>query len=253
VRRALALAALGLGAVAPAASAHVQVTPARVAPGDAVMFTVLVPNERDTATTKVALKIPDGVLAFSFEEEPGWTRTEQQAANGSVESVTWTGSLPPESFVRFTFLASTPDTQGTLAFPAVQTYADGQEAAWIGAPDSQEPAPTVEVTTAAPSANAGGEGDEGGGAESAATTAPATTAAEPATSAAATEPAEPAATTAAAPGAEEEADDGDDPSAATWVALTLAIIALVAGLAALGVALRRRREPVDRPSDPDAF
>jgi len=254
MRRALALAALGLGLLVPAASAHVQVTPAQVAPGDAATFTVLVPNERDVPTTRVALQIPDGVIPFAFEETPGWERTEQQAADGSLESVTWTGSLPVGSFVRFAFLASSPEAEGTLTFPAVQTYEDGQEAAWIGPPDSDQPAPTVEVTSAAPSANAGGEGgEEAGGAA----TAPQTTVDDPATT-------ETAATTAtdessvAGPADQPVSvvvDDSDEGTpAAAWVGVGLGAVALVAALAALAIALRGRpRGPDDRPSGPEAF
>jgi uncharacterized protein YcnI len=261
VRRALAVAALGLGLLAPAAAAHVQVTPAEVAPGDAAVFTVLVPNERDLPTTKVAVKIPEGVIPFSFEETPGWERTEQQAANGALESVTWTGSLPEGSFVRFAFLASVPEAEGTLTFPAVQTYEDGQEAAWIGAPDAEEPAPTVEVTSAAATANAGGEngGDDGGGGPTTAEE-PATTAGEaPGTSAPAeTTAPEPtlaptdAAVTEAAP---VDAADDDGTPAVAWIAVVLGGAGLVAALAALSVASRKRgpSDDGDRPSGPEAF
>jgi uncharacterized protein YcnI len=256
MRRVLVLAALVLGAVAPAAAAHVQVTPAVVAPGDAAMFTVLVPNERDVPTTKVAVQIPEGVIPFAFEEAPGWERTEQQAANGALESVTWTGSLPEGSFVRFTFLASSPEAEGTLTFPAVQTYEDGQEAAWIGAPDSEEPAPTVEVTADAPSANAGGEGDEEADTGAAATD-PATTTAAPATSESAptTAPDESTVTAAAdAPVSVTVDDDGGGTSTVAWIGLVLGAAGLVAGLAALAVATRRRGGPPGGdPTGPESF
>jgi uncharacterized protein len=59
-----------------------------------------------------------------------------------------------------------------LAFPAVQTYSNGEIVRWIGPPDAEEPAPTVAVTaaaseereapaaTATPAAGAGAGGDE---------------------------------------------------------------------------------------------
>ena len=258
MRRALILATLVLGALAPGAAAHVQVTPAQVAPGDAALFTVLVPNERDVPTTTVAVQIPDGVIPFAFEETPGWERTEQQAANGALESVTWTGSLPAGSFVRFTFLASSPEAEGTLTFPAVQTYEDGQEAAWIGAPDSEEPAPTVEVTSDAPSSNAGGEGEEAEHHDGETTAAEATTAEEPVTTQAAptTEADESTVTASADPPVAAPAveDDDDGTPAVAWVGLVLGSGGLVAGLAALAVATRRRGgPPTDGSSGSEPF
>jgi periplasmic copper chaperone A len=250
VRRALALAGLGLGLLVPTAAAHVQVTPAQVAPGDSATFTVLVPNERDVPTTKVQLKIPVDVIPFSFEEVPGWERTLAVASQGPIDSVTWTGSLPAGSFVRFTFLASSPEAEGTLTFPAVQTYEDGQEVAWIGPPDSEEPAPTVEVTAAAAAANAGGEDEEGAETAGTETTPPATTAEEPATSAEAAPPTEAAAEP---PASVSVAVDDDGTPAAAWVGLGLGAVALVAALAALAVALRGRSRPPDGPSSPEVY
>jgi uncharacterized protein YcnI len=242
--RALAVAVLGLALLAPAAAAHVQIEPAQVAPGDAATFTILVPNERDTPTMKVAVKIPNGLIPFAFEENHGWVRSEERAANGALDSVTWTGSLPAGSFVRFSFLASTPDAEGTLTFPTVQTYADGQEVAWIGPPDADEPAPTIEVTKAAATANAGGEGG-----------APATTAETAASTGAPVETTAPLAAT-AAPSVTTVASpvpvgDASTPTAA-WVALALAGAALLAALAALGIALARRPRTRDG-GDPEAF
>jgi uncharacterized protein YcnI len=240
--RVLAGSALALAALAPPAAAHVQVTPGQVAPGDAVVFTVLVPNERDDPTTRVELEIPEGLVPFSFEDTPGWERETNTAADGSIASVAWTGELPEGAFVRFGLLASTPDTEGTLTFRAVQTYADGTEAAWVGAPDTDEPAPTVEVTATAEGANAGGEagGDEGVSTAEvpAPESEPATTAGEeqsPAT-------AEDAAATTTAPEETVAAADGedDDDSTIGWVGVALGALGLAAGVVALAlVALRR--------------
>ncbi len=159
-RRFVAAAALVTAAVtAVPAFAHVQVSPQLVAPADPVVFTLLVPNERDVPTVAVELQIPDGVLPFAFEETPGWERSERLAADQSLDVVEWTGSLPPGGFVRFSFLASTPDAPGEISWPAVQTYADGEKARWIGPPDSEEPAAVTRVSADAPRQNAGGEGN----------------------------------------------------------------------------------------------
>jgi uncharacterized protein len=61
-----------------------------------------------------------------------------------------------------------------LTFKALQTYSNGEVVRWIGPPDSEEPAPQVELTAAeeeasapaeqqAPAAAAGEEDDDGNG------------------------------------------------------------------------------------------
>ena len=98
-----------------------------------------------------------------------------------------------------------PDAPGqTLAFPANQTYSNGEVVRWIGAPDSETPASRVTL----------------GPKEAEATTA---TTAEPAS-----------ATTAST------ASDDDDSSNTEKLALGFGIAGLIAGLAALALTLFRR-------------
>ncbi len=209
------LAALAAGAAAAApAAAHVQVVPGAVAPGDPVTFTVVVPGEESEAhTTEVALQVPKGLLPFAYEDQPGWRRTLERADDGSVGVIRWRGRLATDGVVRFTFLAGTPEQEGELVWKAVQRYDDGHEAAWIGAPDSENPAPVTRVTASAARQNAGGEGAE--------TEAPA----------------------AAAAPASAPADDDDDDGGGGGGTLGLVLggAGLVLGAAALVVALRTRR------------
>ena len=86
---------VALAASAAPAGAHVQISPTRAAPDDSVLFELLVPNERPQATTQVQVKVPAGVLVYSFEETPGWRRTEAKAADGSVGVITWPGDEYP--------------------------------------------------------------------------------------------------------------------------------------------------------------
>jgi len=161
MRTLAALLALAAAAVLPAAAAaHIQISPRVAAPGDPTLFTLLVPNESDNPTVQVDLEIPEGVIAFSFEETAGWTRSEQFAENGALDVVTWKGSLPAGEFVRFSLLARTPEEPGDVAWPAVQHYADGTAVRWIGPPGSEEPAAVTAVSPDAPRQNAGGEGSE---------------------------------------------------------------------------------------------
>ena len=207
------------GAFAPAvAGAHIQVTPSLVATDDPVKFTVVVPGEQEDSTTVVDLKMPAGLLPFSYEETPGWTRKLVMASNGAVDRVVWTGKLPKDGFVEFSFLAGTPEKAGELVFKALQTYADGSVVRWIGEPKSDHPAPVVEVQKDAPRQNAGGEsGSEG--------------ASRPATAVAT---ATPAATVETAAVVSDSSDR--DP-----LAIALGAAGLLLGLIALGVSISARR------------
>jgi uncharacterized protein YcnI len=210
-----ALAAAAVAAAAGPASAHVQITPTVAAPGDSAKFTVLVPGETEAQTTKVELKVPAGVLPFSYNVTPGWKRTLVSAADGSVDRIVWTGRLPRDGFVELSFLAGLPEQPGTLAWKALQTYSDGTVVRWIGAPASEHPAPTTVLKAGAAEQNAGGEGEEKG------------------TAAGATSSSAAAAPAAVASSSSDTSDGGPD-----WLARGLALAALL-GLAATAI-LRRR-------------
>jgi uncharacterized protein YcnI len=211
----IGVAAASLAAATPAL-AHVQVNPTLAAPGDPVMWEVLVPGETDARTVKVELQVPDGVLPFSYEETPGWERKLTLADDQSVDVITWTGRVPADGFVRFSFLAATPEQEGTIEWKAIQTYDDGTEAAWIEGPNSESPAPVTEISASAPRQNAGGEG-EGSAEES-----------------------PPAATPAAATTEAASDDDGGASTGLVIAALVVGALGLVSGVTAL-LAIRRGR------------
>ena len=217
IRRALLVSAVAALVAAPAASAHVQVRPALAAPGDPVLFQVIVPNEKDASTVEVTLQVPKDVLPFSFEEPDGWTRENKEGPDGSLETITWKGKLAEDGFARFSFLASTPEQEGEIVWKSIQTYDDGSTSRWIGEPDADNPAAVTTISKDAPRENAGGEsGDAEDGA-----------AATPAASAtAAPEDAEPAAAT---------VEESDSP-----LPIIISIVALVLAAGALILQLRRR-------------
>jgi uncharacterized protein YcnI len=83
------LAAGALAALPAAASAHVLVRPSAAAPLDPVLWTVLVPNEREEKTVEIELQVPEGVIPFSFNDVPGWERTLQLNPDQSIGSIVW--------------------------------------------------------------------------------------------------------------------------------------------------------------------
>jgi len=215
IHRALLASAVVALVLAAPASAHVQVRPALAAPGDPVLFQVIVPNESDAHTVEVVLQVPKDVLPFSFEEPDGWTRENKEGADGSLETITWKGELAEDGFARFSFLASTPEQEGEIVWKAIQTYDDGSVSRWIGEPDADNPAAVTKISKSAPRENAGGEGEASDAPASATATA--------------------APQTNTAPAAATIEEDSDSP-----LPLILSVVALALAASALFLARRSR-------------
>jgi periplasmic copper chaperone A len=222
----LASATAALLALAPVASAHVTLQPEEIPAGGFTRLDVRVPTERDNAsTTKVEVQFPPGFLSVSTEPVPGWDAKivrrkldkpveqfgEQVTEEVGQVSFTATGEagIGPGEFQDFGLSVSVPDKAGsTLTFKSVQTYSSGEVVRWIGPPDSEQPAPQVQLAAAEP---------EGGASE-------------------------PAAEEQAAAPAESGGDD-DSSNTLAIIALVVAIAGLAAGLLALLGWRGRSREP----------
>jgi uncharacterized protein YcnI len=178
--------------LAPAAVAHVTVQPESVPAGGFTRLDVRVPTERDVPTTKVEVQFPPGFLSVSSEPVPGWNieitkrkldkPVEQfgETVTEEVDRVIFSGGqVAPGQFQDFGLSVGVPDKPAgsALTFKALQTYQGGEVVRWIGPPDSEEPAPQVQLTAAeeeggaaapaeeeqqAPPAPAAKEGDDGG-------------------------------------------------------------------------------------------
>lgn len=214
---ATAIAAL---AVPTAAQAHVTLSPSEVPAGAFQVLDVRVPNERDdAATVKVQVQMPPGVVGVSYAAIPGWTtkvakatldkpiQTPDGPITEAVSTVTWTGTgkgegaIAPGQFADFPISLQIPGRAGdVLTFKALQTYSSGEIVRWIGSPSSDEPAPTVTVTAS-------------GGAEQAVP---------------------------AAPTDSSDDDPGSSSEGLAIAALIVGALGLVAGVAALAGARRRR-------------
>ncbi|HEX4430754.1 MAG TPA: DUF1775 domain-containing protein [Frankiaceae bacterium] len=220
-RRALRVAAVTGGgtvlllATALPAAAHVELTPDTAAPGQFLVYTVSVPNERDdSATTAVDLKLPPGFILDAAQAVSGWRTVVAKSADGTPTQVTWTGGrIPVGTFATFQLQGRNPSTAGPLTWRAVQHY-EHVDVAWDGEPGSETPAPVV--TLSAKSVPATGS------------------AADPAT--AATKPA-----------------SGVDQLARSRAALAIAVgvAGLLVGLLPTVVAFGRRRRVVDGGEEPE--
>ena len=162
------IVALAVLALPAAATAHVTIQPEELPANTFTRMDVRVPTERDDAgTVKVDVELPDGFYFASYEPLPGWTvkvTKEELAepveieegfeATEQVKRITWTGDgeagiVPPDAFQDFGLSVLSPDAEGeTLTVKAIQTYEGGEVVRWIGAPDSEEPAPQITLTAA---------------------------------------------------------------------------------------------------------
>jgi uncharacterized protein YcnI len=165
-------AALGLAIVGPA-SAHVTVTPSTTAAGAYTVLTVSVPHGCDgSATTKVAVKMPEDIVSVTPTRNPFYDVAKVQekldepiAGEGGQQitertsQVVYTARTPLPDGERDSFELSLQipedDAGKTLVFPAIQTCEKGQTA-WTEVPaagqsedDLEHPAPSFEVTSAA--------------------------------------------------------------------------------------------------------
>jgi periplasmic copper chaperone A len=165
--RTIMLAAAALLLAPAAADAHVLVIPETAPQGAEMRLDVRVPNERDdAATTKVDLQLPPGFAEASYQPVPGWNvkvthvklnppvQTDDGPITEGVGRITWTAKskadgIPVGGFQDFGLEVLIPGKAGsTLTFKALQTYGNGTVVRWIGAKDSDTPAPTVKVTSA---------------------------------------------------------------------------------------------------------
>ena len=153
--------------VAGTASAHVTVSSQDATAGGYGKLTFRVPNESDTASTVgLRIQIPQEAALASLRTQPmpGWTATlttadlEQPIDNHGQEISSYVsvvefraeagGGIAPGQFQEFALSGGPFPDADQLAFPAVQLYSDGTEAAWIeptvdGQEEPESPAPVL--------------------------------------------------------------------------------------------------------------
>lgn len=228
------------------AMAHVEPSPIAVQKGTTAEITFNLEHGcGESPTTKVAIKVPDGVTGAKPAEKAGWTGTTE----GSV--VTFTGGpQPPHEETEFKVTFTFPATTGELHFPTVQTCEKGENA-WIeipveGSPEPEMVAPTIRVTDAVPTGAELTPATEGNATETtlaamtASSTETTTAAAATETTAAATETTAAAATeTTVAAAPDTTVADSSSSGNGGKVVGVVVVLAVIAGAAV--VVLQKRR------------
>lgn len=133
------------------AYAHVTVKPSSSAPEAWETYTIKVPVEKETDTTKVTLKVPEGVTFESYQPVPGWKVTTEGDKDGHVKTVTWAATdegIAAGQFQQFSFVAQNPKEETKVAWDAFQYYEDGEIVEWSGEEGSDLPHSVTEITVA---------------------------------------------------------------------------------------------------------
>jgi uncharacterized protein len=166
MRRIVLAVVAAFALLAPAAArAHVSLHPNEVPTGSFATLDIRVPNEMESANTiKLAAQVPPGFLDISTEYMPGWTskvltsklakpvQTDDGEVTEQVREIVWTGDgkqglIPPGQFLNFPISTEIPGKAGEeLTFKVLQYYDNGEVVRWIGGPNSEEPAPKIDVT-----------------------------------------------------------------------------------------------------------
>lgn len=150
-----------------AAQAHVSVHPNTVPEGAFATLNIRVPGEEENAYAyKVATLFPAGFTDVSIQNVPDWTakvvtkklakpiQTDDGPVTEEVSQVIWTGNksvdgrLDNGTFMQFPLSIAMPEhiAGKSLAFKTLESYSNGKVIHWIGAPNAEFPAPTVNIT-----------------------------------------------------------------------------------------------------------
>lgn len=162
---ACALAAASVLLPALPAAAHVTLEQRQASPGTFYKAVFSVPHGcSESATVRLRVTIPDGVLLVKPMVKPGWKIEMVRAPypkpfsslhgakmTEGVKEVVWSGLLPDsfyDEFVLTTFLSSDLAAGGVLFFPVIQTCEKGEHR-WIEIPNGSErpnePAPALKL------------------------------------------------------------------------------------------------------------
>ncbi|MGH9041575.1 MAG: hypothetical protein ACRDZ3_15250 [Acidimicrobiia bacterium] len=143
----LPLATVALAAVLAAspgtAWAHASFTDGSAPANADDTLTLDVPEEKgaDVHNQKVIVEVPAGFAVKGCATPGGWA-CDSKASSGRTVVTFTRGSSPVET--RFDLQVHTPKA-GEYTFEVNQFYDDGSASRWDGPPDSDSPAPVLEV------------------------------------------------------------------------------------------------------------
>ncbi len=152
-------------AIPAMASAHVSVSPDELVAGDHGVLTFSFAHGCETSpTTSLKVTMPEGLASVAPTADSDWTIDIERGDDGLVSAVTYTALAPVPNDLRGAVSMAVgldEDTPDTLAFPVIQTCVEGSTEWTEIAEDGQDPhsldapAPVVTVIPASPDAGHG--------------------------------------------------------------------------------------------------
>jgi len=139
---------LSMFVLAGLVSAHVTVMPKETTQGAYEVITVRVPSEKESATVKLELKVPEDINVSRLEPKPGWHYELIQDGDGKITDIVWTADgegFSSTEFGEFKLQGKVGAEAGALVWKAYQYYQDGTKVEWTGAADSDTPAPVMQA------------------------------------------------------------------------------------------------------------
>lgn len=128
--------------------AHVTVWPKESAVGAYEKYTVRVPSEKDSSTTKIQLEFPKDVKVETVQPVSGWNYQFIKGSDGRNTGIIWTATgdgIKAHEFFEFPFIGANPKQAVSVSWKAHQTYADGTVVDWTGDPESDKPASVTTI------------------------------------------------------------------------------------------------------------
>ena len=151
MRRVLGAAALTIGlllASAVPAFAHAELDHNTAEAGKEIDLVLTVPSEVDgAANSKIVLELPAGFGFRNCIATGNWACSLSSEGTPARDVITW-APVPgnTQGIETFQFRVEAPPANGTSKFEVNQFYSNGDVVNWDGAPDSDNPAPTITAT-----------------------------------------------------------------------------------------------------------
>ncbi|MBZ8172359.1 DUF1775 domain-containing protein [Staphylococcus cohnii] len=131
------------------ADAHVTMNPDTSEPGSYEKYDVRVPVEKEANTTKIELKVPEGVNVVGVAPQETFDHKLTKDDDGNITKITWIAKekgIGPNEFVDLPIQVANPDKEGEFKWDAYQTYDDGETVKWDGDEDAEKPSPVTKVS-----------------------------------------------------------------------------------------------------------
>lgn len=132
---------------APAAFAHIMVSPPQSKAGATQKYELRVHNEAAQATTAVDLEIPDGISVVDIAKPASGTFKATKTGD-RVTGITWIVEVPSNRYVALKFTAKNPDAAGDVRWNVRQHMADGSVIEWSDKPGAAEKPSVTKITAA---------------------------------------------------------------------------------------------------------